>query len=276
MTQRKTILAIGFAFAVLASTASTAAAVKPAKPAPVEIFILAGQSNMVGFGLPLQEETPSPRILKVLSTGLVVPTVDPVFAYDQTTMSDARPGVGPGYSFARALTARDKSMRVALAPCAASGTTIAQWQKGQPLYDACLASVEAAVKHGGKLGGVLFFQGESDAGSSPDVSTLTTWPAMFTSYVAAIRHDLGKTVPIVFAQMQTAPPTWPQWMQDAYATMRTQQAAIRLPGVSMIQTSDLPYGVDVASNLHFSPSAETTIGQRFASAWLKLRGLRSN
>lgn len=231
---------------------------------PPHVFILAGQSNMVGFGQPVPAEVANARIRVSTSTGSVVAR-DPLFPYDPS-LGDAMPGVGPGLTFAQNILPRIKGT-IILVPCAASGTRIAQWQPRQPLFTRCVAMARAAL-HGGTLAGILFAQGESDAGSDPP--TVTTWPAAFTSFVAGMRAAFGRTVPVVFSQVPTPPETWPEWMRASYTQMQTLQAGTRLYRVTSISVADIPYGVDAASANHFSPSAYVEIGRRYAAAWRRL------
>ena len=69
----------------------------------MQLFLLAGQSNMAGRGkVETQDSVASPRVLKLDSTMKWVPAVDPLH-WDKPAIV----GVGPGRSFARALAARD-------------------------------------------------------------------------------------------------------------------------------------------------------------------------
>jgi hypothetical protein len=220
------------------------------------VFVLVGQSNMVGMGQPVPTQIPNPQIVTAAGT----PASDPLF-------SEPLAGVGPGMSFARYLVARTP-YRVMLIPCAASGTTIAQWQRGQPLFENCVTLTRGALKHAW-FGGVLFFQGESDATDQG----VSAWPRLFKTFARDFRTTVGNA-PLVYAQI-ARPPETPEWQafQEPWLLMRAAQARIRVPDSAVVRTSDLPYGVDAASQNHFSPEAYTKIGERFAQALLGLTRL---
>lgn len=88
----------------------------------MEVWVLAGQSNMAGRGsvdaLP-PDYTPSPRISALNGSGAwIAPAVDPMHV-DVDLRKAERCGVGPGLPFARAiLDVNRESMHIGLVPCA--------------------------------------------------------------------------------------------------------------------------------------------------------------
>lgn len=170
------------------------------------MFVLAGQSNMVGY-----------------------------------------PPPGPAPIIARALGG------VSYVQCAVSGSTIADWQPGQPDFDACVHTIGTSA-----VTGIIFAQGESEAISG------NPWAEGFRSYVAAMRARYGP-VPVVFAQTGTL---WPgaQYQQQ----VRDEQANVSVPYSVMVVTTDLP----TWDGLHFTPSAYSTLGARLVSAWWFLTSAR--
>jgi hypothetical protein len=231
---------------VFAATPPTA----PVRAAPI-VFVLAGQSNMEGFGLPVPVETPDARV-RDLTDG-DKPAVDP--------LGDA-PGVGPGRSFGLTLVDGGAAAEVGLVNCAVGGSRLDDWLPTAPaatsLYDACLNSVKAAlVRVGGRLGGVLFMQGETDARwSNPSAR----WGASFAAFVAGIRRDLdAPALPVVVGRIR-------QVAKYAWKVRRAQLTAAKtLPKVAVVNTDDLP-----VNGIHFTPDGYATLGERMAAAWIGL------
>ncbi|WCJ35488.1 hypothetical protein M5689_016743 [Euphorbia peplus] len=148
--------------------------VKP-QQLPTDIYILAGQSNMAGRGgvsinpitgnmtwngiVPPQSQ-PNPSILRLNTNLEWVLAEEPLHVdidYNKTN------GVGPGMVFANAILGKDPTVGVVgLVPCAIGGTNISQWAKGGFLYGELVRRTEAALKSGGVIRGMLWYQGESD------------------------------------------------------------------------------------------------------------------
>lgn len=113
---------------------------------------------------------------------------------------------------------------------AEGGTSLAQWQKGQPLYENAL-SVYRRHKHLGKIAGIFFWQGEAESAAGPQVEA-ETWAARFTQFVADIRQDTGEpNLRVVFMQVG---------LLNSYPyaqTVKQQQASISIPNVIMTTTA---------------------------------------
>ncbi len=172
---------------------------------------------------------------------------------------------GPGMGFAMALQdLYGMSCDVGLVPCAVSGSTIEQWQKGQPYYNDCLNKTLAALatQPGTYISGVLFAQGEANTYTQ---ASADGWNALALAFARDIRTDAGNiAVPFLYAQLGADPqlPTHPYWtyLQTLQATL--QNPAV-YPYIRMVKTSDLP-----TNQQHFA-NAETyaILGRRFASVY---------
>jgi hypothetical protein len=132
---------------------------------PIDIYLLAGQSNMSGRGTPaFQDSTAHPRVFALDQYGRVVPATEPLH-WDKPIA-----GVGPGLAFGKAMAAADTGRVILLVPAAVGGTRIEQWVPGgydtitdaHP-YDDALSRVAAAKERGGELRGILWHQGESNS-----------------------------------------------------------------------------------------------------------------
>lgn len=148
-------------------------------PAPKQIFILSGQSNMSGRGgvsnrtwdrVTPPECSPSPSILRLTSDLKWVPAAEPLHADIDTNKTC---GVGPGMAFAnKVVSAIGKEEAglglLGLVPCAVGGTRIVEWEKGMDLYESMVRRGRKAKEGGGAIKAVLWFQGESDCLTKED------------------------------------------------------------------------------------------------------------
>ena len=99
-------------------------------------------------------------------------------------------GVGPGMPFANALlrSGRAGAPVLGLVPCAVGGTRMADWARGTDLYAQMLRRARVAVETGGRIGALLWYQGESDTLRWSDANEYGRRMGML---VRDIRADLG-------------------------------------------------------------------------------------
>jgi hypothetical protein len=240
-----------------------------------DIYLLTGQSNMSGRGLveelTPQERTADPSIQVYGNDEQIRPALDPLD--DATGQVDAissdagLAAVGPGMFFARATRAL-RPKPILLVPCAKGGSSMAQWTPGggrDTLYGSCLARARAV---GGNPKGILWYQGETDAGQA---ASAQAWRAAFETLVARFRADLGsQRLPIVIVQLAdppspavSAPKTYPGW-----AAIQAVQAGPLPACVAMVSGKGLPKKPD---DLHLTTAAQRDLGPRLAQA---MNGLR--
>jgi hypothetical protein len=247
--------------------------IPPAFRGQLSLFILAGQSNMVGVAPLPQEEESNPRVF-VFGNDYHwhiarEPVDDPYNQVDIVSL-DRVAAFGPSLSFALAILEHDPEMVIGLIPCAKSSSSIVEWQRNlsdQSLYGSCLKRARAASPMG-QLSGILFFQGEEDAidpiESPQHNPSPSQWSLLFSEFVTAIRNDLDEPdLPVVFAQLGSdpAPEAFPNWQ-----LVKEQQLSTHLPMTAMIQTDDLP----LLDGLHFTTDSYRMIGKRFADAYWEL------
>ncbi len=109
-------------------------------------------------------------------------------------------GAGLGLPFAIELYRRS-GVPIGLVPCAHGGTSMDQWsptlkdKAGDSLYGATVRRIQAL---GGRVKGVLWYQGESDASDK----VVNDFPAKFEALVAAFRADTAQNdLPFYFVQI---------------------------------------------------------------------------
>jgi sialate O-acetylesterase len=188
-----------------------------------DVWVLAGQSNMQGVGNRVNVEAPQPQVhtfamsyewrLAQEPLHTLAESPDPVhatFTSDQERQNaikswrDGPKGAGLGIAFAKEMVART-GRPVGLIASAHGGTSMGQWdpalkdQGGASLYGSMCKQVAAA---GGKVRGVLWYQGESDA--NPDAQSI--YRDKFKALVAAMRKDFGVAdLPFYYVQIGRFP-----------------------------------------------------------------------
>lgn len=224
---------------------------------PDEVFVLAGQSNMVGRGKPSSAGTQNtnPDIL-IQRNGVWQVASDPL-----GDPSNRESGVGPGMTFALSVLQHRPEETIGLIMCAVGGTDMTEWLPSGDLYPRCIADAQEA---GEPVGGILYLQGESDA-NDPDQAA--TWKDKFERMLAAFRRDLGPSVPFALGQIGHIEDhggyyPWAPQVREAQAEAAAEN------GLPLVVTEDLPLQDDV----HFTVDAYKTIGYRFGDAWWSLAG----
>jgi hypothetical protein len=247
--------------------------IPPAHKGKLSLFILAGQSNMVGWA-PLPEDVVTDPRLYVFSNDyhwrVASDPIDDAYNQVDQVSLDRIAFFGPSMSFALASLERRPQVVIGLIPCAKNSSAIGQWQRDlsdQSLYGSCLKRAFAASPMG-ELSGILFFQGEADA-VDPNLEpepepNASDWAVLFTQFVTDFRKDLGQPeLPIVFAQLGSTS------AMDAFTNwelVKEQQLAVELPMTAMITTDDLP----LLDGVHFTAESYINIGRRFADAYWEL------
>jgi hypothetical protein len=241
----------------------------------MHLFILAGQSNMVGWSPIPEGERTDPRIYvfgKDYRWKIARHPIEDASNQVDMVSENRLAGFGPGMDFAFALLESQPELVIGLIPCAKNSSGIIQWQRDlsdQSLYGSCLKRVRAASPMG-EVAGILFFQGETDAldpAQNPDPPPHPAeWSELFIAFIDDLRHDLDQPdLPVAFAQIGStwAPEAFPYW-----DLIMQQQASLQLHRSAMIITTDLP----LQDGLHFTTDSYRIIGSRFADAYRDLVG----
>lgn len=245
--------AVTFQASLAAAAAITERAEAVTPPANLCIFLLIGQSNMVGRGkIEPQDTEPHPRILSLDANQRWVRAVDPL-----------QPGAGVslGSSFARTLVAADPSITIGLVPCAKGSTQLDLWLPGTPLYANAVKRTQAALHHG-RLAGILWHQGEGDSARQLE----STYAQRFATMIAGLRRDLAAPdIPVVVGELGTfwrAPEPMNQVLRDLPALV-SRTACASSAGLT-----------DKGDRIHFDSASLREFGRRYAAAYLQLEAKR--
>jgi hypothetical protein len=269
MFRRRFLAVVTAAFLPAALIAADAPnqAPSPAKISSKEkfhLYLLIGQSNMAGRGvLDDKHAVSEDRILKFSKENTWVAATEPLHT-DKPTIA----GAGIGMSFARAMADADPQITIGLIPCAVGGTPLQRWQKGGDLYEQALARAKAAMQSG-TLKGILWHQGENDAGKE---DTARSYATRLAQMIADLRADLGAgEVPFVagklgeFLARQTKdgkPNFWPV-VNEQLAVVSAQ-----VPRVAVVESTGLVHKGD---GVHFDTPSLREFGKRYAEAMKRLQ-----
>lgn len=230
----------------------------------MQLFLLAGQSNMAGRGeVAAEDKVVSPGIFALDRHREWVPATDPLH-FDKPVA-----GVGPGLSFARAIATRNADAEIGLIPAAVGGSPITAWEPGALYpetgtwpYDEAVLRTRHALRQG-ELRAILWHQGESDA--NPGAAPL--YDARLRALISRFRIEFGNArLPVLVGQLGQ----WPERPWDD-AWKRVDQAhrdiAASLPAVRYVSSEGLAHKGDV---LHFDAPSARELGRRYAAAYLEM------
>ncbi|XP_057502173.1 probable carbohydrate esterase At4g34215 [Actinidia eriantha] len=234
---------------------------------PKSIFLLAGQSNMSGRGgitngtwdrvVPLQCR-PRRKILRLSADLAWVEAVEPLHKDIDVY---ATCGVGPGLAFANSVLAKDSSLGpIGLVPCAVGatrGTKISQWARGTDLYNQLVRRASAALRGGGSIRAVLWYQGESDTVNSEDADL---YKGRLEKFFLDLRADLHiPSIPIIQVALASG-------QGPFIEKVRAAQLGLNLDKVMCVDAKGLELEPD---HLHLSTRAEVRLGEMLANEFLR-------
>jgi hypothetical protein len=238
-------------------------------PPRLQLFLLIGQSNMAGRGVPeAEDQQPNPHVWMLTREQTWVPARDPMH-FDKPTVI----GVGPGFPFAKRLVAAYPNMNIGLVPCAVGGSGIDVWKPGayyEPTksypYDDALRRAKKALENG-QLAGFIWHQGESD--STPEL--VPGYEEKLVELVQRFRKELSApTVPFVVG---TLGDFVVKRDPDAGKINETlQRATKRIPNSYCVLATGLTHKGD---STHFDTPSARTLGQRYADVFIQNKLLKT-
>lgn len=221
-----------------------------------DIYLLAGQSNMVGRA-PLVNPAPAHPLVRAFTPQDTWESArDPIH---EAIPRDGRViGIGLALPFAKEMVRRT-GVPIGLVPCAIGGTSLEQWNPARrtELRRSLYGNFVARAKLAGGAKAVLWYQGEADASAR---ETAASYAERFQAWVKQMRADLGP-LPIYYAQLArnvVEPSTSPGWdiVREAQRLLEPSLA----PG-GMVATVDLP----LTDPIHLDRVALEILGKRLAS-----------
>ena len=230
----------------------------------VWVFLMAGQSNMAGRGFVEPQDTViNKRILTINKDFEIILAKEPLHFYEPHNT-----GLDCGVSFARALLQSiPDDVSILLIPTAVGGSSIQQWLGDSTYRDVQLmsnfkAKVKFATLHG-NIKGVLWHQGESNTNNAENISSHPERLTQLFKIFRNITHD--DKLPILAGELGAYSKNNPNWqlINEAIRGVVAKDAH-----AALVKTQDLKQKGD---NIHFNSAAQRTMGERFASEYLKMK-----
>ena len=236
----------------------------------LDLFLLAGQSNMKGRGAIDMKPKEDRRILFLHAKKLQWYIArDPLHATgtpDRIDGSD-NAGTGPGMSFARTLARNDEALNIGLIPAAVGGAPIDAYGKDGKLYTRSLMMTRRAMQRSPlktRLRALLWLQGESDATPQHHAGYETKLLDLVDRY----RNDLAiPELPFLACTIGSfiTSKRFNQWEA-------INKVLLRLPEqrqhTACIDARDLQG--HIGDRLHYDTPSQIKIGKRFAAAFMRL------
>ena len=230
------------------------------------VFILAGQSNMVGQGT--AEKLPpayrrAPANVEFYYNGYKAPL-------------NRFKHFGPEIGFAHEISRSFPNTKIKLIKFAVGGTSLFAWD---PTWNAAKAKTTRNASAGplfkkliktvnipfngkeSKLAGILWMQGETDAKYLPAAKQ---YAANLNRFVNALRSKLHS--PNALFMMGSVNPPLNIFPSTPIVQKAQRVSASRIPNLRLIKTNDLGKRNDL---VHYNTQGQLELGKRFARAYLR-------
>jgi len=246
-----------------------------------DVWIAAGQSNMQGCGRRTFAAKPMSAVRAFYMNDLWAVAQDPIhnmwecvdqvhidFCGGARRAADADHGGGPAVAFAQEMHRRTGVPQGVLA-CAHGGTSMSQWdpslrdQEGKSLYGATIRRVN---KNGGRVRGMVWYQGESDAFDEGAAN----YTDRMKTLVAALRKDLGTPkLPVAIVQIGRVT----EWGSAGSAWNSIQDQQGKLPSVIRNLATVASIDLGLCDSIHIDGPDMDRLGKRLAVVMGHLVGL---
>lgn len=226
----------------------------------LDLFLFIGQSNMAGRGYITDNYKGYIKNAYLLTpTGGMEPARNPLNKYSTIRKRLDLQGVGPAYSFAKAITERT-GHPLGLVVNARGGSSINSWMKGAKdnYYDEALTRIRQAMKYG-TLKAIIWHQGESDS-KNPEAYLLK-----LQELVANLRKDLNnEKLPFLVGELA-------EWRANGTSEKFNEMLRTvpqRIPNSYCVSSKELVPLIN-ENDPHFSADSQIILGRRYADAAYK-------
>lgn len=230
-----------------------------------DIYVIAGQSNSAGYGKDPVYDPPEIGIHILRNSGkwdlASHPLNDSTHTVHPENRDRANPGHSPYLAFSRLLK-KELGYPIGLIQTALCGSGLESWNPGEDgiLYRNMLSIVRS---QGGKLKGILWYQGCSDTREP----LCDTYLERFRNMVSCLRVDLEEeSLPFLTVQInRKTTPSDPASDQCWAKVREAQRAAARgIPHVYIVPSLDCT----LTDEIHNSSASNMVLGERIAKTAL--------
>jgi len=227
----------------------------------MKVFIMAGQSNMVGHGImgevpPIVDE--KVKIFRGESWEVATEPFNPTLG--------ANRGVSLGPSFAAKLREKD-DVEIGFIFCPVGSSWLHQWLPGAEFYEEAVKRSKAGLE-GNELAGILWLQGEQDCDTDEHANT---YYDRFMTFINAFSKELGaEDVPVIISELGDYLRTY-DYCKDRYQVINKEIGKI----VASSPRFELVNADGFAPNneedpAHLNGKSQRELGRRFAAPWEKV------
>lgn len=215
------------------------------------IYLMAGQSNMMGFGKthhlpPTFRKTPS----------------NVTFYYQGRPRKLAQYShFGPEVTFAHHVARAFPNDQHIIVKFAATGSHIGQWMPGQPLYQGMLRQLGFSIEEKNPdIAAVVWMQGESDALNKARASQYSN---NLKRFITSLRKDLKSPHSLfIMGEINPLGKDFPL-VKSIQSSQRQVRSQVR--NILLTPANDLG---KIFDNIHYSAQGQMELGKRFANAYI--------
>jgi hypothetical protein len=233
-----------------------------------DIWVIAGQSNSAGYGRGPYNDPPELGVHLFRNSEQWALATHPM---NESTgirpgrpLENANPGHSPYLHFGRLLQ-RALGCPIGLVQTALGGSPLSRWNPAEPgasdLHDHMIRCIGAV---GGKVTGILWYQGESETNNR---EVAVTSGERFVAAVRAWRERLGApSLPVITVQLNRLYNTTDTNTDLYWSLVREAQRRVprQLPAVAVVPSLDLP----LCDLVHTGTAGNLLLGERVARAAL--------
>jgi len=230
-----------------------------------DLWIIAGQSNAAGYGRGPVNDPPQLGVHILRNDETWDLAAHPLNDTTQSThpnIENANPGHSPYLRFAKDLFDA-LGFPIGLIQTSLGGSPLAAWNPVEnpdaPLFHNLIHCFNLA---GGKVKGMVWYQGESDCGIDPAQS----YGDRFDDFIRHLRDNLDHPdLPVITAQLNRYTDRLDEIGHRGWSVVReAQRRAEKIGNVAVVSTLDLP----ISDLIHTSSPGNITLGERKAKAAL--------
>ncbi len=228
----------------------------------IDSFLMIGQSNMAGIGNLSDVEPIKNTSCFMLRNGLWTSMSEPINP-DRAITGEFPSGVSLGASFADQY-AKYSRRTVGMIPCADGGTVIAQWQKGEVLFDHAVMMTRLAMRSS-NLKGILWHQGETDCLTFESVAE---YPTKFLRFISALREEFPST-PIIVGELSEKITNRGRTDKIFVFNRQLRELAAGIENCALVSVEGVTLKPD---NIHFDFKSLRELGRRYFAGYCGLAG----
>lgn len=186
---------------------------------------------------------------------------------------------GSELSFGRDLADAKPGVNIAIIKYTHGGTNLhTQWSASGTNYASFIATAQAGLAaltsagHTYELGGMIWHQGEADAGSATHAGN---YEANLTNLISRVRQDVfgGNIAPFIIGSLSNSQNASIETPGSSWYVLRQAQESVAANGIQVGFVNTDGYSVRPGDAIHFDHDGQIDLGEAFAAEMLALEAL---